>query len=234
MGWAGIKMKSEVSESFRLSNSTGIPMLWKIYNGVIIQKRNPRVETWSKEKVSQIIDIYSGEGWRDSPRFSGYVTLHDRYSATKGIPSSSESSIDYILKRRSIFHINTFVNIYNIVSALTGISMGAHDTDRISGDARLEFIREDMCYRMVGRGDEDVAGKGEYGYTDGRGILCRLDVKQSDRTKVTEQTHDVLVIFQGHDHMGDEILRQGVQLLDEAVHTLLVRHTETAKIYVLP
>jgi len=222
-----------MAQSVKLVNFTDIPMIWKIYNGVIIQKRNRRVETWTKEKISQVIDMYSGEGWRDAPKFSGYVTLHDRYSATKGIPSSLENIMDTLLKRGSIPHINTFVDIYNVVSLLTGISMGAHDTDRIVGDAHLEFIREDMRFRMVGRGNEDVAGKGEYGYTDSRGILCRLDIKQSDRTKITEKTHNVLVIFQGHDHMGDETLRQGLQLLDEAVNTLLVRHTDTANCYVL-
>jgi DNA/RNA-binding domain of Phe-tRNA-synthetase-like protein len=114
------------------------------------------------------------------------------------------------------------VDVYNIVSALTGISVGAHDTGKLVSDARLEFIPQDIRFRMIGKGGEDVAEKGEYGYTDDSGIICRMDIKQSERTKVTEQTHDILVIFQGHDTMGEVTLRQGLRLLDEAINTLFV------------
>jgi DNA/RNA-binding domain of Phe-tRNA-synthetase-like protein len=129
--------------------------------------------------------------------------------------SSSERIVDFILKRGSVPNINTFVDTYNLVSGLTGISIGAHDLSKIEGNVRLEVLSADTRFEVVGGGRYDTARKGEYSYVDEKGILCKLDIKQAERTKITEKTHDVFVIFQGHEHLGEEALMEGVRLLDE-------------------
>ena len=197
-----------------------IPLVWKVYADLKIRKRDAGISGWMKGYEQQIRNKYLKEDWRKAPVFSGYVRLHDKYSRRKGIPSSSEKLINLILKRGSVPNINTFVDVYNVVSALTGISMGAHDIDKIVGTARLEVLEEDHPYQTIGEGRHDVAKKGEYSYVDDLGILCRLDIKQCDRTKVTEETRDVLAIFQGHQDLEQDYLMQGLELLEEAINAM--------------
>jgi len=127
---------------------------------------------------------------------------------------------DFILKKGSVPNINTFVDIYNAVSALTGVSMGAHDISKLAGTPRLEILAEDQQFKIIGRGGKDIARKGEYCYVDNKGILCRMDIKQSERTKVTEKTRHILGIFQGHKYLGEDDLRKALELLDEAVNLI--------------
>jgi DNA/RNA-binding domain of Phe-tRNA-synthetase-like protein len=192
-----------------------IPVLWRIYEGLTIRRRDSRVDQWIERDQESIRKKYSAGSWRESPPFSGYVRLHDRYCQTGGMESSSERIVDFILKRGSVPNINTFVDTYNLVSGLTGISIGAHDLSKIEGNVRLEVLSADTRFEVVGGGRYDTARKGEYSYVDDKGILCKLDIKQAERTKITEKTHDVFVIFQGHGHLGEEALMEGVRLLDE-------------------
>ena len=113
--------------------------------------------------------------------------MHDRYTEKKGIPSSSAGLIDFILEKGSVPKINTFVDIYDVVSSFTGISIGAHDIDKLEGTPKLDIIKQDMQFKMIGGGKDGVARKGEYGYIDEKGILCRMDIKQCDRTKVNRR-----------------------------------------------
>jgi methionyl-tRNA synthetase len=197
-----------------------IPVIVKLYAGLTIRKENNQINKWIGKYEKQIKNKYSEENWRKVPLFSGYIKLHDKYSAKKGLRSSSGRLIDLILKRGSISNINTFVDIYNVVSAFTGISMGAHDISKIAGSVRFEVLGEDIEFETIGGGKFDIARKGEYCYIDDKGILCRLDIKQTERTKITEKTREVFAIFQGHESLGEVLLRQGVDLLEEGINKL--------------
>jgi len=198
-----------------------IPVISKSYINLRIQKKDRQVEKWIKEYIGKIKEKYSDHNWKSTPVFEGYVQLHDLYTEKKGIPSSSAGLIDFILGKGSVPKINTFVDIYNVVSSFTGISIGAHDIDKLEGTPKLDIIKQDMQFKMIGGGKDGVARKGEYGYIDEKGILCRMDIKQCDRTKVTEDTKQVLMIFQGQTYLGYNDLKTGARMLDKAISELL-------------
>ena len=198
-----------------------ISLVWKVYSGLTNSRRNDEGHGWIKKHEELVKKKYSEKNWRKDPIFSGYVRLHDKYSQRQGLKSTSEKLIELILKRESVPNINTLVDIYNVVSAYTGISIGAHDLNEITGDVCLEVLKEDIEFEVIGGGKYDIARKGEYSYVDEKGILCRLDIKQSERTKVTEKTQEVLVIFQGHECLREETLEWGVCLLEEGIKASL-------------
>ena len=197
-----------------------IPVLWKIYSGLAVERRDNRVDAWVAERVEGIKEKVAGNDWREGPLFRGYVTLHDRFCDEKGIRSSCEGLIDFILKRGSVPRINTFVDVYNVVSALSGVSIGAHDVARLAGNPRLDLLDRDRTFVPIGGRGEGKARKGEFGYVDGEGIICRMDIRQCDRTKTTEDTTSVFVIFQGHEAIEPGLLEQSISILDEAVTQL--------------
>jgi DNA/RNA-binding domain of Phe-tRNA-synthetase-like protein len=194
-----------------------IPMLWKVYRNLRIKKRDPKVEKWVKENVARVRERCGGPGCWDTAILRGYVSLHDRHTDEKNIPSSCEVLMRLVLERGSVPRINTFVDVYNVVSILTEVSIGAHDTDHLVGDPRLEILETDVFFEPIGGRGEGLAKRGEYAYMDEKGVLCRMDIKQCDRTKITEQTKSVLVIFQGHGGAGEDLLRESIRLLEEAL-----------------
>jgi DNA/RNA-binding domain of Phe-tRNA-synthetase-like protein len=194
-----------------------IPVISKTYTNLRVKKRNNPAERWIKEHIEKIKEQYLNRDWKNSPIFEGYIELHDQYTEQKGIPSSSAALIDFILEKGSVPKINTFVDIYNVVSSFTGISIGAHDINKLAGIPRLDIFRQDMQFKMIGGSRDEVARKGEYGYVDENGVLCRMDIKQCDRTKVTESTKQVLMIFQGHAYLRYHDLKKGMQMLDNVI-----------------
>jgi DNA/RNA-binding domain of Phe-tRNA-synthetase-like protein len=195
-------------------------VVWKIYSGLTIRKRNKTVDEWIHKHQLSVKQKYRDKDWRKRLSFSGYIRLHDRFAKTKGMISSPEKMIRFVLKEGAFPRINAFVDIYNIVSALTGVSIGAHDVRKIAGDVCLKVLEKDTPFEVIGGGRYSIAWKGEYGYTDDDGIICRLDIKQAEKTKVTEMTRDAFVIFQGHADLGEEILRQAVHLFEEGIRVL--------------
>jgi DNA/RNA-binding domain of Phe-tRNA-synthetase-like protein len=194
-----------------------IPMRWKVYRNLRIKKRDSRVEKWVKEHVREF-----RSQWKDAlppgmPDLNGYVTLHDRFAEEKGIPSSCEGLIGLVRKNGSIPRINPFVDLYNLVSLLTGVSIGAHDIRNISGQPKLMVLSRDVSFAPIGGRGTETAKQGEYAYVDDAGVICRMDIKQCDRTKITPQTQNALVIFQGYPNLSSSILAESIRRLDEAL-----------------
>ncbi len=192
-------------------------MRWKTYDGLVVQRRNRRADAWIAGRIEEIKARHARAGWKDSPLFRGYVAMHDRFSEDKGFPSSCEALIDFILARGAVPRINAFVDTYNTVSAATGVSIGAHDADKLVGSPRLEILQRDVSFVPIGGRGAGTARRGEFAYLDDEGVICRMDVRQCDRTKITETTTRVFVIFQGHESMDTALLQQSIDMLDNAL-----------------
>lgn len=192
-----------------------IPVISKMYNGVSIKRKRSNVSAWVK-KLENKIDKKYGPKYAKKKEFEGFRELHGRYSEM-GFTPSSENLVAFVKEKGSLPNINTFVDIYNAVSAYTGVSIGAHDVAKLQGDAKLSILDDDVKFITISEGEPSTARKGEYAYTDDYGILCRLDIKQGQRTKVTEKTTDVLIIIQGHKDLPKDKLQEAMELLDEGI-----------------
>lgn len=191
-----------------------IPTDWTVLTDLkITNKPSKRQIQFIKDLVQKTRDLYeSNPDWRKDVKFAGYRALHQKYSESEFLPSS-EKLVEFILDKGELPNINSFVDVYNSVSAYTGISIGAHDISKIVGEPKLELLTEDKEYLTITEGEKSTAKSGEYCYTDDRGVLCRLDIKQSARTKVGPKTSNILVIFQGHDQIDEKALKQAKELL---------------------
>jgi len=198
-----------------------IPTIYTTYRNIKIKKKDANVQKWLNEMVEKIITRYNEENWYKSPTFTGFIKLHNEFSSQKDLISSSQSLVSDIKEAGEIQNINTFVDIYNAISALTGVSIGVHDINEISGNPKLKILDEDQEFTVIGGKEKATAYKGEYAYIDDKGILCRLDIKQSNRTKISEKSKNIFVILQGHDSLGEGVLEEAKKMLDEAVNTLL-------------
>jgi DNA/RNA-binding domain of Phe-tRNA-synthetase-like protein len=134
------------------------------------------------------------------PVLAGFRALHQAFEVpTRKLFSAPETLIRYVEKRGDIPRIGPLVDLYNAVSLKTGLALGAHDIDRIDGNISLRLTTGSERFHPVGAMDPEPIRPGEYAYVDdGNEVICRLEVRQVEKTKVTSSTTDVFLIVQGN------------------------------------
>lgn len=96
------------------------------------------------------------------------------------------------VKGAGLYRVNAAVDIINILSMLSGYSIGGFDIDSIDGPLlRLGRGRHDEPYEGIGRGALNIEGLPVYRDASG-GI--GTPTSDHERTKITESTRRLLVI----------------------------------------
>jgi DNA/RNA-binding domain of Phe-tRNA-synthetase-like protein len=129
--------------------------------------------------------------------------------------------LELALKRGDLPGVNNLVDAYNLVSLRTLCSLGAHDLDAIRLPVTLRLLDGSEHFTPLGQDQPTRVSAGEFGYVDGHNrLLCRLDVRQAEFSKVREQTRNALLIIEGTARHGTESFSQASSEVVERV----VRH----------
>jgi len=131
---------------------------------------------------------------------AGFRTLHDCIGrSNRRFPASAEALVGLFQRKGLVPAINPLVDLYNGVSLETRLSLGVHDLATIAGDITLRMTDGTERFVPLGATDTEAVTAGEYGYIDDQGgILCRLEHRQCERTKVTRETTEAFYIIQGN------------------------------------
>jgi len=137
--------------------------------------------------------------------------FHDLLRKVGANPRHAQNSVERLLtfafKKGNLPAINSLVDAYNLVSLRSGLSLGAHDLDRIALPVTLRLLTGTESFLPLGSREPAPVTPGEFGYVDGHNrLLCRLDVLQADFSKVTEATRNVLLIVEGTEMHIPELL----------------------------
>lgn len=118
---------------------------------------------------------------------------------------SSEQLVRRILQGKSLYQIDTCVDLVNLASMRSGYSIGGFDADRIKGDTlTLGIGREGEPYEGIGRGVLNIAGLPVY-----RDAIGGIGTPTSDheRTKLSLATTTLLALVNGYDGDADAVAR---------------------------
>ncbi len=182
-------------------------------------------EEYRAALCEKLLAQYSEEFVQNDPVLEGYRELRRRIGrSVRKYPCSTESLIGFLRRKGTLPSINLVVDIYNCVSLETRLTLGAHDLDRVSGNIHLRLAGGDEHFVPLGSDREEAVGAGEYCYIDdGNEVLCRLDYRQCDRTKLGTATRRCFFIIQGNPHTTPEDVENGkarlAQLLDKYCKT---------------
>jgi len=158
-------------------------------------------EKYSRAIVHQTyIDIRKNVDIKEDYVFKGFRQLHDSVGApNRKNLSASENLYRLLSKKGDIPRINLLVDIYNTISIKYKLALGAHDWDQIDGNVHLRFTDGTEKYIPLGDTEPKTIHAGEYSYIDDSNeIICYLDVKQIDKTKVTLDTKNIFLVVQGN------------------------------------
>lgn len=170
-----------------------------IFRGVTIADASIELRSQINDEVKRIRREYKNPAAiRSLPEIAKqYEILRNVGVKPRSHPPSTQKLLEFALKRGTLPAVNNLVDAYNLVSIRTKCSLGAHDLDRISVPVALRLFVGDESFRPLGSNDNQPVTRGEFGYVDAeQRVLCRLDSLQSDFSKVTAETTNVLLIVE--------------------------------------
>ena len=193
------------SDQFRFgitdaAQSLGLKAVCFVIEGVHNQHTNPEFEKLKTHTLAQVSKDLSSEAIQTDPILNGFRALHDAIgrSNRKNV-ASPESLLKLVLQTGGLPQVNLLVDIYNLVSVKTRLSLGAHDLRAISGNVQLRLTDGSETFWPMGSDKPKIVSPGEYAYIDdAHNVLCRLEVRQCERTKISLDTTDGFFIVQGN------------------------------------
>ena len=85
----------------------------------------------------------------------------------------------------------------------------AHDIDKVDGNITLKITDGTEKFIPLRSSEHQELKAGEYSYVDdANDIVCRLEIRQVNKAKVTEDTKNVFYIVQGNEYTSDELLEE--------------------------
>src|SRR3989344_3145026 len=186
-----------------------------------VSKLLGEIQAATKEKfdLNTLIENPSIATWRN--------IYNDFGSKPRDYRSSIEALIRSVLNGRGIRHINKLVDIYNYISLKYSIPVGGEDLDKVEGNLHLKFADGDEKFIPLGSGVEDNPYKGEVIYCDDSGnALCRRwNWRESDKTKLTEETKNAIIVVEGFDERvqaAAEELAEVIGKFSRVIETFIV------------
>ncbi|WP_455068803.1 B3/B4 domain-containing protein [Prevotella nigrescens] len=127
---------------------------------------------------------------------------------------AAEALIRRILQGKTLYQIDTLVDLINLASMKYGYSLGGFDADKIVGNTlELGVGKEGEPYEGIGRGMINIQGLPVY--RDGIGGVG-TPTSDNERTKITINTNHLLVLINGYD--GNEALvRQNAEFVQQLI-----------------
>ncbi len=131
---------------------------------------------------------------------------------------ASEALIRRVLQGKSLYQIDTLVDLINLASIAYGYSIGGFDADKMVGDTlTLGIGRAGEPYEGIGRGMINIEGLPVYRDAEG-GV--GTPTSDHERTKITLSTAHLLVLINGYDGNRERVeanARYILHLLDKYV-----------------
>ncbi len=188
----------------------GVKIKAVIIEGTNNKEISEEYEAWRKEKVASLIEKYKDYDIKADPIIEGFYELHQEVGVLrrKNLPAS-ENLIRLLTKREELISINKAVDIYNILSIESKLCLGAHDIDKVDGNVTLKITDGTEKFLPLGSEELKAVKAGEYSFVDDNNdVVCWLDIRQVDKTKVTEDSKNVLYLIIGDKETKDEELEK--------------------------
>jgi DNA/RNA-binding domain of Phe-tRNA-synthetase-like protein len=188
----------------------GIEVRVRLVLGCTIKRKHEGLERVKRQRLKSVRHDSA------DARLSGYRELFHELEIQGGAVASP-AALHALVEERGLPQISTAVDAYNLVSLERNIVLSAHDLGRLSGPVRLVMSHGNEDFHPLGGAVEHVR-PGEWCIRDDRHLLCRMNCKQSELSKVTFDTRNLLLYAQGSRATTTASLEEA---LDEAAQLII-------------
>ena len=135
-----------------------------------------------------------------------------------------------LLKKQEFHKINPLVDLYNLISMDTKLALGAHDLDKIEGNITLRLTQGNENYIPLGSEEAKEVKADIYSYIDdANDIICYSEIRQVDKTKVTNESKDIFFIVQGNKETSDKYVKDIAKELYYSLYSIQHRGQESCE-----
>ena len=183
-----------------------------IINSVNVEKENKQIQKLRKAVYAEVRAKYNIETLKDNPKVRIY---RDFYWSLNIDPTKTRPSGEALLRR--VLHgdelprISTVVDAYNLASMKTIIPISGFDKDRLSPPFQIRFARNGEAFTGIGMSKPLTLTDKMLVLADERQVLCIYPYRDSDYTKITKQTRNVLMVGYGAPGITENQLSEAVE-----------------------
>lgn len=157
-----------------------------------------KIDIYVQQKLKILKDIAQSTALSNREAYQKWKDIFAKMQVKQGKYSSIVALTDYFEQNQKIYDINELVDLYNTISLFYGIPMGGYDLDNISGNISLRLAKKGEEFTAILSKQIEKTSSGEVVYSDSKGVFCRYwNNKDSDRTKITQSTKNLLLVFDG-------------------------------------
>jgi lysyl-tRNA synthetase class 2 len=146
----------------------------------------------------------------EHPHILPWRAVYKKFGAKpKEYPSSIENLLRRVLKGEQIRHINTLVDIYNIISLKYFLPVGGEDLAKITGNVELTIAtNNEPVALLLGEKEARPPHPGEVIYKDEISAICRRwNWKEAERTKLTKNTEEAFMVIEGLPPVNKDLMQ---------------------------
>ena len=165
-------------------------------------------------EIANVLETLNRDQIKQDPIIQGFWDLHRAVHLPKRNNTPAPATLlKLILKRGELAPINPVVDLYNLISIQSHLALGAHDIEHIDGNVNLRLTDGTERFVPIGADDQPEPVKaGEYAYVDDSNeIICHLETRQVEKTKVTPETTHLYYIVQGNENTSQALVDQTAQ-----------------------
>jgi len=206
-------VSEEVKEKF-----PDLRVLLILIKGVRVEKRADDLEEFKKKVIKKVKEKHTIDSLKDEPIIRTYRDFFWKIGIdpTK-IRPASEALIRRVLQGKSLPQINTVVDAYNLASTSSGVPIAAFDYRSLEGNLLMRFARKDERFLGIGMKDPVILEGKEIVISDLKKLIAIYPYRDSDETKIKEDTKDVLVMVCGAPGVGDDVLETAGNAVKEYI-----------------
>ena len=158
--------------------------------------RDSDAQFWAymnNEVLPKIRGNIEGKEWSEIPGIRGSRAAYKAFGRNPGrYRVSSEALIRRVRRGDELYHINSVVDVNNLLSLESGLSVGSYDLEKIHGDITLRKAGEGEGYTGIGKDFLDMENMLVLADDDG---IFGSSMSDSTRAMVTETAKDILVVI---------------------------------------
>ena len=222
-----VNWDSKVSKKFpELSIGVGI------INNVHVEAENEQIKKLRKPVYEEVRAKYDLETLKDNPTVRAYRDFYWRLDIdpTKTRPSG-EALLRRVLHGDDLPRISTLVDAYNLASTKTIIPISGFDKDRLTPPFHVRFAKDGETFLGIGMAKPMTLTDNMLVLADEKQVLCVYPYRDSDYTKITEQTRNVLIVSYGAQEITEQQLTEAVEVTLEYIKLVSGGEVEIIKVF---
>jgi len=199
---------------------------------VRVEKENEQMQRLKKTAYQEVRAKHNIETLKANPIVRAYRDFYWKLGVdpTKTRPSG-EALLRRVLHGGELPVISTVVDAYNLASMKTIIPISGFDNDSLNPPFQVRYAIKEEAFTAMGMNKPMTLTDKMLVLADERQVLCIYPHRDSDNTKITDNTSNVLVVGYGAPGITEEHLKEAVSTTLAYIQQVSGGKTQMIKVF---